>query len=187
MSETKLFGRFDRRKAGRAVGAAILVATLVVVVTAVRRENRNPPTDHAAVRANFIGVAPEVSGNIIELDVADNQLVRQGDLLLVVDPRPFEIARARTRAALDLTHKEVDGLTQNISTADAAVASAKARVAASSAEVSARETDPVATDARIARLEESRAAAAADVVKAETELKTDDDHLGRLEAMLAKQ
>jgi multidrug efflux system membrane fusion protein len=187
MSEAKLFGRLDRRKAGRAAGATIIAATLVTVVLAVRNEDRNPQTDDATVRANFIGVAPEVSGNIVELQVADNQIVHEGDLLFVVDPKPFEIALARARAALALTHKDVDALTQNISTADAAIESAKARVAASSAEVSARETDPVATDARIARLEQTRAAAEADVVKAETELKTSDDHLARLEAMLAKQ
>jgi multidrug efflux system membrane fusion protein len=47
-----------------------------------------PQTDDATVRANFIGVAPEVSGHIVELPVQDNQFVHEGDLLFVIDPRP---------------------------------------------------------------------------------------------------
>jgi len=163
------------------------VATILVVVLAVRRSNVDPQTDDATVRANYIGVAPEVSGNIVELHVVDNQLVHKGDLMFVIDPRPFDIGLARAQAALDLTRNEVKGLKQNTASAAAAVSSAKARVAASSAEVSASETNPVASDARIARLEQSSASAESEVVKAETELKTADDHLARLEVMLSKQ
>src|SRR2546427_11690873 len=99
-----------RRMIGRVLGIGIIAAAAVaVVVTLVQWEIR-PQTDDATVRANFVGIAPQVSGHIVELRVRDNQGVREGDLLFVVDPRPYEIAVARARANLALTRKEVEGL-----------------------------------------------------------------------------
>ena len=69
-----------------------------------------PQTDDATVRANFVGIAPQVNGHIVELHVRDNQQVQEGDLLFLIDPRPYEIALERARATLALTRKEVDGL-----------------------------------------------------------------------------
>ena len=107
------------------------------------------------MRANFVGIAPKVNGHIVELPVRDNQQIQRGDLLFVVDPRPYEIALERARAALALTRKEVDALGKAVSTADAGIARAGAQLAASAADVTRRETDPVAADAEIARLEAS--------------------------------
>src|SRR3989441_5695592 len=150
-----------RRLAGRVIGAAIVAgAAIAVVVTLLQWETR-PQTDDATVRANFVGIAPQVSGHITDLRVHDNQFVSQGDLLFVVDPRPYEIAVARARANLALTRKEVEGLRNGVSTADAGVARAAAQVNASAADVVRRETDPVAADAAIAGLERRRVASEA--------------------------
>ena len=99
-----------------------------------------PQTDDATLRANFVGIAPQVSGHIVELHVRDNQHVREGDLLFVVDPRPYEIALARARASLALTRKDVDGLRNGVTTADAGIARAAAQLNASAADVVRRET-----------------------------------------------
>src|SRR3989475_11711686 len=124
-----------RRMIGRVLGIGIIAAAAVaVVVTLVQWEIR-PQTDDATVRANFVGIAPQVSGHIVELRVRDNQGVREGDLLFVVDPRPYEIAVARARANLALTRKEVEGLRNGVFTADAGVARAAAQVNASAADV----------------------------------------------------
>jgi RND family efflux transporter MFP subunit len=45
-------------------------------------------------------VAPEVSGKIIELRVADNQFVHKGDVLYVIDPFDFEVAVRSKKAQL---------------------------------------------------------------------------------------
>jgi multidrug resistance efflux pump len=44
--------------------------------------------------------APEVSGRIVELPVADNQFVHKGDLLMVIDPTNFKIAVSLAEAAV---------------------------------------------------------------------------------------
>jgi RND family efflux transporter MFP subunit len=46
-------------------------------------------------------LAPEVSGPIVELRVADNQAVRKGDVLFVVDSRNYRNAMDQARANLD--------------------------------------------------------------------------------------
>src|SRR5258706_15698130 len=94
------------RLVGRLLGGAIVAGAVVAVVVTLLQWETRPQTDDATVRANFIGVAPQVNGHIVELDVRDNQQVKQGDLLFVVDPRPYEIALAKSRASLALTRKE---------------------------------------------------------------------------------
>src|SRR5689334_18852169 len=102
-------GSATRYLAGRLIGGVIVAgAAITIVVTLLQWETR-PQTDDATVRANFVGIASQVSGHIVDLRVRDNQLVREGDLLFVVDPRPYEIAVARARANLALTRKEVEG------------------------------------------------------------------------------
>src|ERR1043165_7704438 len=99
-----------RRAIGRAIGASIVVAAaIMIVVTLVQWEIR-PQTDDATVRANFVGIAPQVTGHIVELHVRDNHQVKGGDLLSLIEPRPYKIALGRVRATLALTGREVDGL-----------------------------------------------------------------------------
>jgi membrane fusion protein, multidrug efflux system len=133
----------------------------------------HPQTDDATVRANFIGVAPEVSGHIVELPVQDNQFVHEGDLLFVIDPRPYELALERAKAALLLTQKEVDALTKGVGVAEVSITRATAQAGA--------------TTADIARLEAQRVAAQAALTRAEGELKLAQDQLARVEPLLARQ
>src|SRR4026208_1533342 len=108
-----------RHIAGRVIGTAIVAGAAIALIGTLLQGETRPQTDDATVRANFIGIAPQVSGHIVELRVRDNQEVHEGDLLFVVDPRPYEIAVARARANLALTQKEVAGLRNGLSTADA--------------------------------------------------------------------
>src|SRR4030095_2126607 len=159
-----------RRMIGRVLGIGIIAAAaIMVVVTLVQWEIR-PQTDDATVRANFVGIAPQVSGHIVELQVRDNQLVKEGDLLFLIDPRPYKIALERARATLALTRTEVDGLKNSAVTAVAGVSKAEAQLHAYASDVTRREMDPVVSDAEIARLE--------------AQFQNADDHLKRLEPLL---
>src|SRR5262245_49437233 len=176
-----------RRVAGRLLGGLIVAGAAVAVVVTLLQWSTRPQTDDATVRANFVGISPQVSGHIVDLRVRDNQQVHEGDLLFVVDPRPYEIAVARARAALALTRKEVDGLRKGVSTADAGIARATAQLTASAADVVRREADPVAADAEIARLEAQRVTSEAALQRAKAELRHAEDHLARLEPLLPEK
>jgi multidrug resistance efflux pump len=59
-----------------------------------------PWTRDATVRAYVVMMAPEVTGRIVELHVSDNQYVRKGDLLMVIDPTNYMIAVGQTESSV---------------------------------------------------------------------------------------
>src|SRR5262245_61876370 len=59
-----------------------------------------PWTRDGTVRVYVVTMAPEVAGRIVELPVKDNQFVRKGDLLLVIDPTDYKIAVSLNEAAV---------------------------------------------------------------------------------------
>jgi len=83
---------------------AITVAVFVVAAVLVREMWNaymgTPWTRDGTVRTYVVAMAPEVSGRIVALPVADNQFVHKGDLLLVVDPTNYRIALALADAAV---------------------------------------------------------------------------------------
>ncbi|MGO7970737.1 efflux RND transporter periplasmic adaptor subunit [Rhizobium ruizarguesonis] len=60
-----------------------------------------PWTRDARLRADVVGIAPDVSGLVSEVDVQDNQRVKKGDVLFRVDRERFNIALAQAEAALE--------------------------------------------------------------------------------------
>ncbi|MBF3057097.1 biotin/lipoyl-binding protein, partial [Pseudomonas aeruginosa] len=115
----------------------VLLLTLICLVMlgyVIHRLETAPSTDDAYVYADTIDVVPEVNGRIIELPVRDNQLVRQGDLLLRIDPRPYRDALAQARASLitldrqiELTQRSVNAQEYEAASAVAAVERARAQ------------------------------------------------------------
>jgi RND family efflux transporter MFP subunit len=60
-----------------------------------------PWTRDGTVRAYVVTMAPQIAGQIVQLPVADNQLVHKGDLLLVIDPTDYRIAVDLAQAAVE--------------------------------------------------------------------------------------
>ncbi len=64
-----------------------------------------------AGRMNAVDVAeirPEVGGRIVEVRFRDGDLVKAGDVLFVIDPRPYEVAVARAKADLTAARTGAD-------------------------------------------------------------------------------
>jgi multidrug resistance efflux pump len=96
---------------GMATLGAILLALLMALVTWDYYVTA-PWTRDGRVRVQVASVAPQVSGQITELRVGDNQYVHKGDVLYVIDPFDFEVALRTDKAqmkqkAADLQVKEV--------------------------------------------------------------------------------
>ncbi|MFZ2000617.1 MAG: biotin/lipoyl-binding protein, partial [Candidatus Sulfotelmatobacter sp.] len=77
---------------GRCVSIAIATTALVLGMIVLYRSNYYPRTDDAEVFANFIGIAPQVDGPLLRLNVRDNQFVKKGELLYEIDQRPYQYA-----------------------------------------------------------------------------------------------
>ena len=78
------------------------------------------------MRANIVAIAPHVSGPIVDLPIVDNQPVRQGDVLFVVDPRPYEAKLEAVRAELALVESDLEAQRGAIAAADALIAQREA-------------------------------------------------------------
>ncbi|QND46914.1 efflux RND transporter periplasmic adaptor subunit [Rhizobium lusitanum] len=72
-----------------------------------------PWTRDARLRADVVGIAPDVAGLVSDVLVKDNQTVNKGDVLFRVDRERFAIALAQadaalesSKAALDQAHRE---------------------------------------------------------------------------------
>jgi len=76
---------------GMATLGAILLALLMALVTWDYYVTA-PWTRDGRVRVQVASVAPQVSGQITELRVGDNQYVHQGDVLYVIDPFDYQVA-----------------------------------------------------------------------------------------------
>jgi multidrug resistance efflux pump len=68
-----------------------------------------PWTRDGTVRAYVVTMAPEVAGRIVELPIVDNQLVRKGDVLMMIDPTNYKIAVSLAEAAV----KQAEANAQN--------------------------------------------------------------------------
>jgi len=88
-----------RKIVGRILGLLIVGGAVAAGLDVWRETRINPQTDDAEVFANLIGIAPEVNGRILAINVKDNQFVPKGDVLFEVDPVPYqhslEIARSQ--------------------------------------------------------------------------------------------
>jgi len=115
-----------RRTFGRSLGVAIVAGAALASLWAWRQTYLHPRTDDASVRANVVGIAPHVNGPIVELPLVDNQRVAKGDLLFVVDPRPYEAKLAAASAALALVDAEIMAQRDAIAAAAATLRSREA-------------------------------------------------------------
>src|SRR5215471_8243224 len=91
----------ERRNFARKIVSLIVVISAVVITLYVWSVlERHPRTDDATARANVVGIAPRVSGQIIKLNVQDNQAVKEGDVLFEIDPEDYRLVLAKAKAEL---------------------------------------------------------------------------------------
>jgi multidrug efflux system membrane fusion protein len=87
--------------AAAATAAAARPPTPVVVMTLHPRKVRLWSEFSGRLHAiDYAEIRPQVSGVITDIKFADGQMVKQGDLLFVIDPRPYQDAVERDQAAL---------------------------------------------------------------------------------------
>ena len=86
----------------------VVVALAVVLGSALWRTYMTAPwTRDGRVRAYVVDVAPEVPGTVTEVSVRDNQPVRRGQKLFVIDPQRFRLAIAASQARLETAREDL--------------------------------------------------------------------------------
>lgn len=90
-----------KRRAGRfllmfALPAALIAGGSYVWVTGGRYQE----TENANLQQAKVSIAADTAGRIVQVDIFDNQSVKQGDVLFAIDPEPYRIALAQADAAV---------------------------------------------------------------------------------------
>jgi membrane fusion protein, multidrug efflux system len=167
----------------RVLFGTVILADLILAAYVLRLYCLHPRTDDAYVRANIVDVAPQVSGTIVELPLRDNQHVRAGDLLFVVDARPYQAELQLAQAQLALANLQIEAL-------DRAIGAAKARQKAAQAEadyerqylarLAPLEEEDYVTANTVAGVRSRLAAAVAEVEQQRNEVGQAEKQLGQL-------
>src|SRR6516165_4929042 len=125
-----------RRLLGILVSLIALVGVVITGVLVTRRTNERPSTYDASIQAYVVNMAPEVSGRIVELNVLDNQLVKEGQVLFQIDPKPYQLRVDQARAAvqgleaqLAIATSEVASQTSGAEAAASGISTAEAQLA----------------------------------------------------------
>lgn len=88
------------------VSVRVLVTCAAVAVAAIGARrlyvhyNLEPWTRDGRVRADIVGVSPDVNGLVTAVLVRDNQTVRVGQILFVIDRPRYELALRQAEAAI---------------------------------------------------------------------------------------
>jgi multidrug efflux system membrane fusion protein len=169
-----------QKQIGRWVLMGVVTAAVLALLLVIYEVDRSPRTDDASVWANYIEIAPEVSGRLVELPIKDNQFVKKGNLLFIIDPRPYEYALQQALSDQQALEEQIIDQHRRIAAQSSAVQAAGAAVATSKTGI-----QTAGTNIDAARAAVTRAQAAA--TSAEAQLKLDTNNLHRIEPLLQKQ
>ncbi|TAJ54981.1 MAG: HlyD family secretion protein [Nevskiaceae bacterium] len=153
-------------------------------------------TDNAYVRADIAVITPRIAGEIVEVAVRENQLVKKGEVLVRIDPRDYQARLANAQAqvaqaeaALVANSRQQEMQAAMIDEARASLNAAEAdrvRVRKDYERASSLVKDGVATQARLDTASAGYQSAQATVTRGSAALKAARTQIGTLEAERAR-
>jgi len=169
-----------RKIVGRILGLLIVGGAVAAGLDVWRETRINPQTDDAEVFANLIGIAPEVNGRILAINVKDNQFVPKGDVLFEVDPVPYQHSLEIARSQQATLEGQIRDLERMIGAQNSAVAAATSNTKSAQAKIASSE-------AAIQAAQASVDSAKAGLLLAEADYAYAENNVLRLEPLLTKQ
>jgi membrane fusion protein (multidrug efflux system) len=152
-------------------GIIIIVVLLLVVVAAGLwwRSTFSEDTDDAQVNGHLIQISSRISGQVVKVDVDENQLVKAGDEIAQLDPRDYQVAVENAEAALASSQAaaaaaQVSVPITSINTGSN-LASAALDISGAHAQVSQAQQQLVAAEARVAQADANNVKAQADLAR----------------------
>ena len=92
-------------------------------------------TDNAYVQGDISVISPKVAGYVREVRVVDNQQVRAGDVLALIDDEDFAAKTAEARAAVAAEQAAIAGIDRRLEWQASMIEAAKANVVSAQAEL----------------------------------------------------
>jgi membrane fusion protein (multidrug efflux system) len=87
-----------RKRLNLLIGATILILLVVAGVLYWLHSKHYESTDDAFIDGNQSQIASQINGRVVELLVADNQHVEQGQPILRIDPRDYQVKLEQSEA-----------------------------------------------------------------------------------------
>jgi membrane fusion protein (multidrug efflux system) len=81
----------------------VIVVLVVLVLVAAGlwwRSTFTEDTDDAQINGHLIQISARIAGQVVKVDVEENQVVKAGDTIAELDPRDFQVAVENAKAAL---------------------------------------------------------------------------------------
>ena len=165
---------------GRILSILIVTGAIILGLVVVYRADYNPRTDDSEILANFIGIAPQVEGPLVRLNVHDNQFVKKGELLFEIDERPY-------RYTLQKAISDQATLEGQISDEGRRIAAQVSAISVAAANIHSTEADVNRWEATIEQAQADVASAEQGVSRARAEWTYASNNLHRVEPLLVKQ
>ncbi|MBB3226326.1 multidrug resistance efflux pump [Luteibacter sp. Sphag1AF] len=108
-----------------AVTAVVVIVAALIGHALWKHYMYSPWTRDGRVRAEVVRIAPDVAGLVTEVRVVDNQAVKKGDLLFVVDPARYQNAVAQAQANLNAAEAAARAAGATINAATAGIAQSR--------------------------------------------------------------
>ncbi len=119
----------DKKGVNR-IAKITLVVLLVLFVYNLFADRITPYTSQATIGTFLVQIAPQVSGQVVAVDVRDNQQVKKGQSLFRIDPVPLEIAQRSAEANLAVSIQNADSSEADVRVADAQLSGQRVDLAA---------------------------------------------------------
>jgi len=165
---------------GIKISMAMLMVAAALLLSVFWKTSRHPRTEDASVRANYIQFAPEVTGRLVTIPIADNAFVRAGTLLFAIDQRPYQYVLDQALSDQQLLEEQITDTQRRIAAENSAVEAARASVVGSKTQ-----TLTVSSAVQVSNAAVKRAKASLESSAAQRTLALNNLH--RIEPLLAKQ
>ena len=138
---------------GEKSGAATAPASPVVSVASVLEQDVPISSEWVGTLVGYINaqIRARVAGHLMSQNYKEGSLVRTGDLLFVVDPRPFQTAADQAEARLHLAESQLSQAHAQVSASQAQVEQALATVVQGEAQVKRAEANQRQTELDVGR------------------------------------
>ncbi len=145
-----------------------VVAVIVLIALGIWwHSTYSEDTDDAQVNGHLIQVSSRINGQVLKVDVEENQVVKAGDAIAELDPRDYQVAVENAQAALASAQANAAAANVNVPITSVNTVSnlnsADANVSGSHAAVEQAEQQLEAAHARIAEAEANNTMAQADL------------------------
>ncbi|MGD0913242.1 MAG: HlyD family secretion protein [Terracidiphilus sp.] len=154
-----------KRRRGFVIAVVVLLVLLGLELW--WRSTYSEDTDDAEVNGHLIQVSARITGQVLKVDVEENQQVKRGDVIAELDPRDYDVAVENAQAALDSAKAFAQAAGVNVPITQintgSNLSAANADVSGSHASVQQAQKQQAAADARVAEAIANNTKAQADL------------------------